>query len=238
MKYPFGMDDAGAAMPHYLGHRARLRQRFSEHGAVGLADYEILELLLFRSIPRADAKPIAKALMDHFGSFAEVLAAPVDRLVEIKGVGARIAADLKVVHAAGIRFASTELKARDSISDWDTLITYCRTAMALESREQFRVLFLDKRNGLLADEVMQQGTVDHTPAYPREIVRRALELGSTAIILVHNHPSGDPAPSPADIEMTVKIVDAAKSLGIIVHDHVIVGRDGHASFRNLGLFDR
>ncbi len=152
----------------------------------------------FRSIPRADTKPIAKALIDHFGSFAEVLAAPSTRLVEVKGVGTSIATELKIIHAAGLRLARPELNTKLSISDWDTLISYCHTAMALETREQFRVLFLDKRNGLLADEVMNQGTVDHTPAYPREIVRRAIELGSTAVILVHNHPSGDPTPSRAD----------------------------------------
>jgi len=229
-----GMEDGGHG-PHYLGHRRRLRQRFDANGADALADYELLELLLFRSIPRADTKPIAKALIDHFGSFAEVLAAPSRRLKEVRGVGASIATELKIVHAAGLRLAKPELNTRRAISDWDTLITYCHTAMALETREQFRVLFLDKRNGLLADEVMNQGTVDHTPAYPREIVRRAIELGSTAVILVHNHPSGDPAPSRADIDMTAKIITAARALGIVVHDHIIIGREDHFSFQSSGL---
>ena len=233
-----GMEDAGGNQPHYLGHRDRLRLRFTDLGEQNLADYELLELLLFRSIPRADTKPIAKGLIDRFGSFAEVLAAPTERLVEVKGVGQRVAGDIKSIHAAALRFASTELKSRETIGDWDKLITYCRTAMALEPREQFRVLFLDKRNGLLADEVMQQGTVDHTPAYPREIVRRAIELGSTALILVHNHPSGDPSPSRADIDMTAKIVQAANTLNIAVHDHIIVGRDDHMSFRDQGMLDR
>ena len=225
-----GMEDAGNP-PHYLGHRERLRERFSAMGADALADYELLELLLFRSIPRADTKPIAKALIGRFGSFAEVLAAAPERLTEVRGVGTRIAAELKIVHAAGLRLARPELKSKLAISDWDTLISYCHTAMALEPREQFRVLFLDKRNNLVADEIMAEGTVDHTPAYPREIVRRAIELGSTALILVHNHPSGDPAPSRADIDMTAKIVEAAAALGIIVHDHIIVGREDHFSFR-------
>lgn len=229
------MEDAGAGAPHYAGHRERLRHRFETAGAGSLADYELLELLLFRSIPRADTKPIAKALLARFGSFAEVLAAPPDRLVEVKGVGAKIASELKVVHAAGLRLATSELKARQSIGNWEDLVGYCRTAMALESREQFRVLFLDKRNGLLADEVMHQGTVDHTPAYPREVVRRAIEVGATALILVHNPPSGDPTPSRADIDMTRKIADAAGALGIIVHDHVIIGRNQHVSFRQKGL---
>lgn len=230
------MGDAGA-LPHYLGHRERLRERFAAMGAEALADYELLELLLFRSIPRADTKPVAKALIARFGSFAEVLAAPPERLTEVKGVGARIAAELKIVHAAGLRLARLELKSKLAISDWDTLISYCHTAMALEPREQFRVLFLDKRNNLVADEVMAEGTVDHTPAYPREIVRRAIELGSTAIILAHNHPSGDPAPSRADIDMTAKIVRAAAALGIVVHDHIIIGRGDHFSFRDSGMMD-
>jgi len=232
-----GFED-GAGVPHYLGHRTRLRKRFSTKGADTLADYELLELLLFRSVPRADTKPIAKALIEHFGSFAEVLAAPPTRLVEVKGVGASIATELKVVHAAGLRLARPELNTKRAISDWDTLIDYCHTAMALETREQFRVLFLDKRNGLVADEVMNQGTVDHTPAYPREIVRRAIELGSTAVILVHNHPSGDPTPSRADIDMTAKIVTAARALGIVVHDHIIIGRDDHYSFQSSGLMEK
>jgi len=232
---PPGSDAETAKAPHFLGHRKRLRERFGTQGAESLADYEMLELLLFRSIPRADTKPIAKALIERFGSFAEVLAATPERLVEVKGVGEAIATELKVIHASALRFASSELQARKTIGDWETLITYCRTAMALEPREQFRVLFLDKRNALLADEVMQQGTIDHTPAYPREIVRRAIELGSTALILVHNHPSGDPTPSRADLEMTKKIVEAARALSITVHDHVIIGRDAHTSFRDEGL---
>jgi DNA repair protein radc len=224
-----------APAEHYHGHRERLRDRFREGGDRSLADYELLELLLFRLIPRRDTKPIAKALLSRFGSLSEVLGAPVHLLTEVKGVGETVATDLKLVAAIAHRMLKGELKGRQVLGSWASVIEYCRVAMALEAREQFRILFLDKKNALIADEVQQTGTVDHTPVYPREVVKRALELSATAIILVHNHPSGDPTPSRADIEMTRHIVDAAKPLGIAVHDHIIVGKDGHASLKGLKL---
>lgn len=221
--------------PHYLGHRDRLRERFAQAGGEAMADYELLELVLFRSIPRRDVKPIAKELIRRFGSFAEALAAPAHLLTEVEGVGPSVAADLKIVAAAGQRLARGEVRKRPVLGSWSTVIDYVRAAMAFAEREQFRILFLDKKNALIADEVQGMGTVDHTPAYPREIVRRALELSSTAIILVHNHPSGDPTPSQADIRMTREICEVAKAMGITVHDHIIVGREGHASFKGLRL---
>jgi DNA repair protein RadC len=219
--------------PHYLGHRERLRDRFRDQGAAALADYELLELLLFRSIPRADTKETAKALLKRFGSFAEVLGAPEHLLREVAGIGEGAAVDLKAVAAAASRMAKAQLAARPVLGSWAQVIDYCRAAMAFEPREQFRILFLDKKNQLIGDEVQQQGTIDHTPVYPREIVRRALELSASALILVHNHPSGDPTPSRADIDMTRTIVETAKPLGIAVHDHIIVGRNGHASLKGL-----
>ena len=224
-----------AETPHFHGHRERLRSRFREAGADALADYELLELVLFRAIPRRDVKPLAKALVKRFGSFADVVAALEPRLAEIDGVTPGIVAELKLVHAAAIRIGKSRVIQRQVLSSWTALIDYCRAAMAFAEREQFRVLYLDKKNVLIADEVQGEGTVDHTPVYPREVVKRALELSATAIILVHNHPSGDPTPSHADILMTHKIIEIAKPLGIIVHDHLIVGRDGHASFKGLGL---
>ncbi|MBM7849966.1 DNA repair protein RadC [Methylopila capsulata] len=221
--------------PHYAGHRERLRARFLETGPDSLPDYELMELVLFRTIPMKDVKPLAKQLVATFGSFAEALAAPYERLVEIKGVKDATATDFKILEGAARRFAKGAIGKRPVLSSWSAVIDYCRTAMAFEDRERFRILFLDKRNALIADEVQQTGTVDHTPVYPREVVRRALELRATALILVHNHPSGDPTPSRADIEMTKTIVDVGKPLGILVHDHVIVGREGHASFRGLKL---
>ncbi len=221
--------------PHYHGHRERLRTRFLEAGSDALADYELLELVLFRAIPRGDMKPLAKSLIAKFGSFAEVIAAPRARLAEVKGAGDAVIAELKVVEAAAQRLARGEVRQRHVLSSWTAVLDYCRAAMAFADREQFRILFLDKRNQLIADEVQQTGTVDHTPVYPREVVKRALELSATAIILVHNHPSGDPTPSRADIDMTKEIATVAKPLGIAVHDHIIVGKDGHASLRGLGV---
>lgn len=223
------------AQPHYLGHRERLRQRFFEAGDAALPDYELLELLLFRSIPQRDVKPLAKQLIQHFGSFAEVIGAPVSRLTAIKGIGESVALDLKIVEAALKRAMKGQIAKKPVLSSWSSVIDYCRLAMAFAEREQFRILFLDKKNALIADEVQQTGTVDHTPVYPREVMRRALELSATALILVHNHPSGDPTPSGADMRMTRELVDIAKPLGIAIHDHIIVGRDGHASFKGLGL---
>ena len=221
--------------PHYHGHRERLRGRFRDAGADAVTDYELLELVLFRAIPQRDVKPLAKELIARFGSFAEVIAAPSLRLREIKGMGDAAVTELKIVHAAAQRLAKGEVRKRTVLSSWGSVLDYCRTAMAFSDKEQFRLLFLDKRNQLIADEVQQSGTVDHTPVYPREVVKRALELSATALILVHNHPSGDPTPSRADIQMTQSIIDVAKPLGIAVHDHIIVGKEGHASLRGLKL---
>jgi DNA repair protein RadC len=223
------------AAPHYFGHRERLRERFREAGADALSDYELLELLLFRVQPRRDVKPLAKALLEKFGSFAEVIAASEVRLAEVKGLGGASVTELKIVQAAASRLLRGAVKRRPVLSSWSTVLDYCRTAQAFADREQFRVLFLDKRNQLIADELQQIGTVDHTPVYPREVVKRALELSATAIILVHNHPSGDPTPSRADIQMTQQIIVVAQPLGISVHDHIIVGKDGHASLKGLKL---
>lgn len=223
------------ASPHFHGHRERLRTRFREAGAAALADYELLELVLFRAIPRRDVKPLAKALVDRFGSFAEVLAAPTQLLEEVPGLTPGVVTELKVVEAAAHRIARGQVKRRPVLSSWSAVIEYCRTSMAFAPREQVRVLFLDKRNQLIADEVVQTGTVDHAPVYPREVIKRALEVSASALVLCHNHPSGDPTPSRADIDMTKRIIDMAKPLGIEVHDHIIVGKDGHASLKGLRL---
>ncbi len=223
------------APPHYYGHRERLRGRFREAGTDALSDYELLELLLFRAQPRRDMKPIAKALLEKFGSFAEVIAAPEKRLAEVDGIGDASITELKIVQAAASRLLHGQLRKRPVLSSWSAVLDYCRTALAFADREQFRVLFLDKRNQLIADELQQVGTVDHTPVYPREVVKRALELSASAIILVHNHPSGDPTPSRADIQMTQQIIAVASPFGIAVHDHLIVGKDGHASLKGLKL---
>jgi DNA repair protein RadC len=231
-----GFGDKAGGVPHFHGHRERLKSRFVKSGADAIADYELLELILFQVMPRRDVKPIAKALIARFGSFSEVLAAPETRLREVDGVGEAAARHLKVVLAAAQRFSRDPIRARPLLDSWATVIDYCRAAMAYEPIEHFRVLFLDKKNVLIADEVQQRGTVDHTPVYPREVVKRALELSATAVILVHNHPSGDPTPSKADIDMTKSLVSIAAPLGIVVHDHIIVGRDGHASLKGLRLF--
>jgi DNA repair protein RadC len=223
------------AVPHYHGHRQRLRERLLQAGTAGVRDYELLELILFRAIPQRDVKPLAKDLIARFGSFAEAIAAPIERLREVKGLGDAAITELKIVQAAASEFARGQTRKRTVLSSWSSVLDYCRTAQAFADKEQFRILFLDKRNALIADEVQQTGTIDHTPVYPREVVKRALELSATAIILVHNHPSGDPTPSQADITMTQAIVDVAKTLGIAVHDHIIVGKDGHASLKGLRL---
>ncbi len=200
-----------------------------------MPDYELLEMTLFAALPRRDTKPLAKALLARFGSFAEVIAAPRERLLEVEGVGETVTAQLKIIEAAAHRLAKTKVIGRPALSSWAALLDYCTAAMARGQREEFRVLFLDRKNILIADEVQSKGTIDHTPVYPREIVKRALELSATAIILVHNHPSGDPTPSRADIDMTRDIIFAAKALGITVHDHLVIGRKGHASFKSLNL---
>ena len=234
-----GVEDAGAffapAETAHSGHRIRLRTRFLKGGAEAMPDYELLEMTLFAALPRRDTKPLAKALLACFGSFAEVIAAPRQRLMEVQGVGDSVVAQLKIVEAAAHRLAKTRVIGRPALSSWAALLDYCTAAMAREPAEQFRVLFLDRKNILIADEVQSRGTIDHTPVYPREIVKRALELSATAIILVHNHPSGDPTPSKADIDMTRDIAKAALALGITVHDHLVIGRKGHASFKSLNL---
>ena len=221
--------------PHYHGHRDRLRARFAEKGADSLADYELLELYLFRSIPRRDVKPIAKDLIAKFGSFAEVIAAPIDRLTEVKGISEKIALDLKILRAAATKLGQESILGRPVLSSWSALLDYCRSAMQFEATEQFRVLFLDRKKRLIADEVLGQGTVDRAPVYPREILKRALAHESTAIILTHNHPSGDPTPSQSDIDMTKEIVQACKPIRVAVHDHLIIGRNDIVSFKSLGL---
>jgi DNA repair protein RadC len=226
-------DDDGA--PHYLGHRERLRERFRKAGEDALADYELLELVLFRATPRRDVKPIAKALIARFGSFAEVLAARPERLAEIPQLGEASITELKLVEAAARRLTKSAIEKRPAMGSFSAVVDYCRTSMAFNDREQFRILFLDKKNQLIADEVQATGTVDHTPVYPREIMRRALELNATALILVHNHPSGDPTPSTADIHLTQQIIAVGKPLNVLVHDHLIIGRHGHASFKGLQL---
>jgi len=221
---------------HYEGHRERLRERFNEAGADALADYELLEMVLFRSVPRADTKCAAKALLNRFGSIGEVLGAPEHRLREVEGIGEAAARDLKLIAALTQRMLRSEVRGKQVLSSWTQVLDYCRAAMAYEDREQFRILFLDKKNALIKDECQQTGTVDHTPVYPREVVKRALELSASAIILVHNHPSGDPTPSRADIEMTKLIASTAEPLGITVHDHIIIGKKGHASMKGMRLF--
>jgi DNA repair protein RadC len=248
MATPLSVEDAGAQpdlwltpkraskdRPHYLGHRDRLRERAAAGGLAALPDYELLELYLFRAIPRGDVKPLAKQLLARFGSLGAVLGATRDELRTVKGVGEALALDLKLLHEAALRAAHEQVARRPVISSWAALLAYVKAALAHEAREQFRVLFLDKKNQLIADEVMNRGTVDHAPVYPREVVRRALELSASAVILVHNHPSGDPTPSHADIDMTRQVVEAGRSLRITVHDHLVVGRDGVASFKALGL---
>jgi DNA repair protein RadC len=217
------------------GHRERLRERFRKGGAAGLHDYELLELLLFRAIPRRDVKPVAKMLIQRFGSFAEVISAQPARLKEVDYVGDAVVAELKIVEAAALLLAKQSMKKRLELGSFAQVLDYCRGAMAFRETEEFRVLFLDKKNGLIADEVMGQGTVDHAPVYPRELVRRALELNASAMILVHNHPSGDPTPSTADVSMTETIAALAKPLGVKLHDHLVVGRNGHASMRAMKL---
>ncbi len=217
------------------GHRQRLKTRFNA-APEALPDYELLEAVLFGAIKRRDTKPLAKQLLDKFdNSFVEVINAPPERLKEVKGIGDAAVTQIKLVRAAALRFMKGSIMQRPVLNSWDAVLAYCRGAMGFDTKEQLRVLFLDRKNRLIADEVQQSGTVDHTPVYPREVVKRALELAASAVILVHNHPSGDPTPSRADVDMTKQIVDAARPLGIAVHDHLIVGRHGHSSLKALKL---
>ena len=221
--------------PHHLGHRQRLRARFLKGGDDAVADYELLELVLFRAIPRRDVKPLAKQLLKQFGTFSAVMTAPPHRLRKIDGIGDSVIAEFKIVNAAALKLAQGQIMDRPALSSWSALLDYCQASMAYNATEQFRILFLDRKNILIADEIQQEGTVDHTPVYPREVVKRALELGASALILVHNHPSGDPTPSQADIDMTRQIIAAARPLKIDIHDHLIIGRGEHVSFRSTGL---
>jgi len=227
---------SGPRLPSYIkDHRTRLRQRFREGGAEAMPDYELLELVLFRAIPRQDVKPLARKLLDSFGDIARVVTAPPERLAQIKGVGEAVITDLKILEATAQRMARARVMKRQVISSWDALLDYCHTAMAHRDTEQFRILFLDRKNRLIADEEQAKGTVDHVPVYPREVVKRALEHNACALILVHNHPSGDPSPSSSDIEMTDRIHQALSPLGIILHDHLIIGSSAELSFRSEGL---
>lgn len=230
-----GFSEAPITLPDHLGHRDRLRDRF-ELGPDVLPDYELLELMLFRMMPRRDMKPVAKALIRRFGSLAEVIAASPERLVEVDGVGPSIARDLKIYEAVAQRSARAKIESRSLLASVDAVVEYCRTRSAFLDREEFRVLFLTKKNGLIADERLGLGTVDHAPVYPREIMRRALELGAANLILVHNHPSGDPTPSPDDVKLTLQIAALAATMSLAVHDHIIIGRQGHASLKSLRLF--
>ena len=226
----------GVRLPSYMrDHRKRLRDRFISGGAAAMPDYELLELILFRAIPRQDVKPLARRLLDKFGDFNHVISAPATRLAEVVGVGEAVITELKIVEATAHRLARSRVLKRPVISSWDAVLDYCHTTMAHRDLEQFRVLFLDRKNVLIADEKQGSGTVDHVPVYPREVMRRALELNASAVILVHNHPSGDPTPSGGDIEMTKQIVGAAEVLGIAVHDHLIIGKSREISFRAEGL---
>ncbi|MGO4908004.1 DNA repair protein RadC [Pseudorhodobacter sp. W20_MBD10_FR17] len=222
-------------LPSYIAdHRKRLRTRFMEGGATAMPDYELLELVLFRAIPRQDVKPLARRLLDTFGDFNRVVTASTARLVTVQGVGDTVVQELKIVEAAAQRMMRARVMNKPVLSSWDALVDYCHTAMAHRETEQFRILFLDRKNVLIADEEQAHGTVDHVPVYPREVVKRALELNASALILVHNHPSGDPTPSEADITMTGQIQDAAQVLGITLHDHLIIGKEQELSFRASG----
>ena len=220
---------------HYLGHRKRLRERFAKTGADGLADYELIELLLFSALPRSDAKPLAKRLCDRFGSVGAIMAAEPRALGEVEGAGDAVIHTLKLAEAVSLRTLRDHVVERPVIATWNSLLDYCKAKRAHQMNEQFNVLFLDNNNSLIADETQQRGTVNHVPIYPREVIKRALELHASAIILVHNHPSGDPTPSSADIEMTEEVCQAGQKLGIAVHDHLIFSRTGHSSFKSLGL---
>ncbi|WP_430539609.1 RadC family protein [Ruegeria pomeroyi] len=238
----FDMDEApemplpSGRLPSYIrDHRKRLRERFMAGGAAALPDYELLELVLFRSIPRQDVKPLARLLLDTFGDFNRVLTAPVERLAEVKGVGEAVITDLKILEASAHRMARARVMQRQVISSWDALLDYCHTTMAHRETEQFRVFYLDRKNVLIADEEQARGTVDHVPVYPREVAKRALELNASALILVHNHPSGDPTPSQSDIDMTARIRAACEALGITLHDHLIIGKSVELSFRSEGF---
>ncbi|MEE8258135.1 MAG: DNA repair protein RadC [Sphingomonadales bacterium] len=221
--------------PHYIGHRKRLKGRFLKAGQGALADYELIELLLFLAVPRRDVKPLAKALLERFDSFAEVISAEPARLKEVPGVSDNVVIAFKMIREGALKLSQEQILGKPVVSSWQALLDYCRASMAFQNKEQFRILFLNRKNVLIADELQQEGTIDHTPVYPREVIKRALELGASALILVHNHPSGDPTPSRDDIEMTKEIDEAGKKLGVTMHDHVIVAKGSYSSFKALGL---
>lgn len=221
--------------PHYIGHRKRLKERFLKGGQGAIADYELIELLLFLAVPRRDVKPMAKALLERFDSFAEVISAEPARLKEVSGVSDNVVIAFKMIREGALKLSQEQILGKPVVSSWQALLDYCRASMAFHNKEQFRILFLNRKNILIADELQQEGTIDHTPVYPREVIKRALELGASALILVHNHPSGDPTPSRDDIEMTKEIDEAGKKLGVTMHDHVIVAKGSYSSFKALGL---
>jgi len=231
----FAAEAPSRPQPDHADHRERLRARFREAGAASVADYEMLELVLFRAIPRRDVKPLAKRLLAEFGDFNGAISAPPARLAAVQGVGTAVITELKIVEAAAHRLARAKVMGRHAVSSWSQLMAYCKTVMAHRSTEQFRVLFLDRKNNLIADEAQGEGTVDHVPVYPREVVKRALALEASALILVHNHPSGDPTPSQDDIDMTRQIERAMRAVGLVLHDHVVIGKEQDASFRASGL---
>ncbi len=239
---PFLLDEAELAVPvsgkqpsYIVDHRQRLRARFMAGGAQAVPDYELLELVLFRAIPRRDVKPLAHALMARFGDFNRVITAPEARLRDISGIGDAVVTELKIVEAAAHRMARSKILQQHAVSGWDALLDYCHTTMSHRETEQFRVLYLDRKNVVIGDEEQAKGTVDHVPVYPREVAKRALELNASALILVHNHPSGDPTPSEADIEMTQQINNACHALGLTLHDHLIIGKSRELSFRAEGF---
>lgn len=221
--------------PHHLGHRKRLRDRFLKRGVKDMADYELLEMVLFAAIPRGDTKPIAKDLLKRFHTFAGVISADIEDLKQVSGIGESAAAAIKIVEAAALRLKHDRVIKQPIINSWQAILDYCEASLKYKKEEEFRVLFVDKKNQLIADELQQQGTVDQAPVYPREIIKRALELKASALILVHNHPTGDPTPSPQDVEMTQHVVKAAEVMGIKVHDHVIIGKETYTSFKSLGM---
>lgn len=231
-------DETGAARPHYWGHRARLRERFLKGGHRAMPEYELLELLLFSAVPRIDVKPLAKRLLATFGDLAGVVAASQHRLLQVEGATPQVYLQLKIAEAFAQRMGQSKVLRRDVLASWTDFIDYCRTTMARRETEQFRILFLDRQNTVIADEEQAAGTVDHVPVYPREVAKRALELNASAMILVHNHPSGDPTPSRADIEVTQQIVEACKTIGVEIHDHVVIGKATEVSFRAEGLISR
>lgn len=226
---------ASVKAPHYHGHRQRLRERFLTHGGDSLADYELLEMLLFAASPRGDVKPLAKALIEHFGSFKKVLQAEINALSKVEGCGESAIAAMKLVQASAQRLLAEELTELPLMANWQALLDYCRTTMGHLKKEQFRILFLNHKNRLIANELQQEGTVNHAPVYVREVIKRALELQASALILVHNHPSGDTTPSQADIDITKHIANTGKPLGVAVHDHLIISDNSHFSFKSYGL---